>query len=71
MIYSEKIVEEAQNGNKSNTGSVYAIYVTAKYEESESVEVTKSSSEEEEYDYMNGFFIIKSHNNLLSLTTDD
>ena len=72
MIYSEKITEEAQNGNQSNTWSVYAIHVTAEYEESKSGEVTESSSKEkDEYEYTNGFFVSKSHDNLLPPKTDD
>ena len=64
VIYSEKIAEESPNGNKSNTGSVYAIHVTAEYEErkvwSQAVKKKK-----------NGFFVNKSHDNLLLPTTDD
>ena len=57
---SEHIVDGTQDGNKSNTGSVYAVHDTAEHEESGEVTTESSSEDGEEYEYTHGFFVNKS-----------
>ena len=66
LIPSEPIVDGTQDGNKSNRGSVYAVHDTAEREESGEVTTESSSEDGEEYEYTNGFFVNKSHDNLLT-----
>ena len=64
-------MDGTQDGNKSNTRSVYAVHDTAEHEESGEVTTESSSEDGGVYEYTNGLYVNKSHDNLLTQTTDN